>query len=71
MRADGWMDGWLAVKIMLNLRVTDPLIGLVLPPQIHLFPLAGDGVKRRLQHACTCAALRPICRMERGKRRSV
>ena len=56
MRADGWMDGWLAVKIMLNLRVTDPLIGLVLPPQIHLFPLAGDGVKRRLQRACTCAA---------------
>ena len=33
------MDRWMAVEIMLNLRVTDPLIGLVLPPQIHLFPI--------------------------------
>ena len=60
---DGWMDGWTAEEIMPNLRVTDPLIGLVLPPQIHLFPIgpgsdpsrsrSGDE-RSRLRRACTC-----------------
>ena len=72
------MDRWMAVEIMLNLRVTDPLIGLVLPPQIHLFPIrprsetgrAAAAVKRTHSHSYDSSVhlrSRSLCSMKRGK----